>query len=292
MQYDSSGISVVLSRFAIFEFLPARLIAPAVVAAISTASTGVFVDSSAVLAAPARPAGPARAESVFLKLEQQSCTRGKMNVYVSKDAIFIDCIGRGYFIVCKAPDWKMVMYSPQTKRYYEADRKTWMHSSQVNLMDLLSTKINAMKVEAAQPGKFLKQNVTLMKMHQVVNKALREEQFVTGNERGFYYVTDDFKVPQQVGDVVVWLYKLPPMAPARGVPLKFTYIDASKQIFTSLNTLTIEKVNFDTKKLVVPTGYEKASTEALVVVDKSREGDLEELWGVRSSGLRGKSGAR
>jgi hypothetical protein len=230
-----------------------------------------------------------RADETFLKLDQQSCTRGKMNVYISKNAIFIDGARSGYSIVCKAPDWKLVIYSPVSKRFYEADRKSWMHTSPVNLMDLLSTKINTMKVSDCKQEKFLKHNVTVMKMFQTTDKHLRDSVVQTSHERGFYYVTDDFKVEKPIGDVIVWLYKLPPYAPARGVPLKFTYIDNSRKIFTSLNTLSIEQVKFDTKKLSVPAGYERASSEALVLVDKGGEGALEELWGVRSTAIRNKT---
>jgi hypothetical protein len=38
-----------------------------------------------------------------------------MIVYLSPKAVFVDCVARGYCLVCKAPDWKVTMYSPKSK---------------------------------------------------------------------------------------------------------------------------------------------------------------------------------
>ena len=91
---------------------------------------------------------------------------------------------------------------------------------------------------------------------------------------------------------MVWFFKLPPVAPAHGVPLKFIHIDNEQGTYNRLNTLAIEPAEVDSKKLTVPTGYERTGYETMMLLDKSNEGALEELWDVRTPSLRSSDGVK
>ena len=56
--------------------------------------------------------------------------------------------------------------------------------------------------------------------------------------------------------------------------------------------MTIEPAEVDSKKLTVPPGYERTGSETLMLLDKSNEGALEELWDVRTPSLRSSDGAK
>lgn len=214
-----------------------------------------------------------------------------MIVYVSPKAVFIDALARGFCIVCKAPDWKVTMYSPKSKRFYEQSAATWKNRAQVNVMDLLAARMSGMKVLRTQPALFLKHNVTFMRMKQDFESHLRDSTVKHENEYGSYYVCDDFKLPSQCSDFLVWFFRLPPVAPAKGIPLKFIHTDFAQGTYNRLNTLAIESATLDNKRLTVPAGYERASSETMVLLDKSNEGALEELWDVRTPSLRSQDDA-
>jgi hypothetical protein len=82
------------------------------------------------------------------------------------------------------------------------------------------------------------------------------------------------------------------VAPAQGIPLKFIHVDNAQGTYNRLNTLTIEPAEVDSKKLTVPPGYERTTSETLMLLDKSNEGALEELWDVRTPSLRSSEGAK
>jgi hypothetical protein len=233
---------------------------------------------------------PAVCAEQVIKLTQQSCTRGKMIVYLTPKAVYVDCVARGYFVVCKAPDWKVTMYSPKSKRFYEESAATWKNRSQVNIMDLLAARMSGMKVQKVQQQSFLKHKVTLMRMKQDFVAHLRDSGERHSTEYGTYYICNDFNLPSQCSDFMVWFFKLPPVAPAQGIPLRFIHVDFAQNTYNRLNTLSIEKVDFDSKKLIVPAGYERTNSEAMMLLDKSNEGALEELWDVRTPSLRSEDG--
>lgn len=235
---------------------------------------------------------PAAAAEQFIKLTQQSCTRGKMIVYVSPKAVFVDCIARGYCVVCKAPDWNVTMYSPKSKRFYEETASTWKNRAQVNLLDLLAARMSGMKVQKVQQATFLRHKVTLLRMKQDFESHLRDSAVLHENEYGSYYICNDFNLPGQCSDFLVWFFKLPPVAPAQGIPLKFIHIDNSQGTYNRLNTLAIEPAQIDSKKLAVPPGYQRTGSETMMLLDKSNEGALEELWDVRTPSLRSSAGVR
>lgn len=235
---------------------------------------------------------PAESAEKYIKLTQQSCTRGKMIVYLSPKAVFVDCVARGYCVVCKAPDWKVTMYSPKSKRFYEETAATWKNRSQVNLMDLLAARMSGMKVQKVQQDQFLRHKVTLLRMKQDFESHLRDSGVLHQNEYGSYYICNDFNLPSQCSEFMVWFYKLPPVAPAQGIPLKFIHVDNSQGTYNRLNTLTIEPAEVDSRKLTVPSGYERTGSETLMLLDKSNEGALEELWDVRTPSLRSNDGAK
>ncbi len=235
---------------------------------------------------------PAQSAEKYIKLTQQSCTRGKMIVYLSPKAVFVDCVARGYCVVCKAPDWKVTMYSPKSKRFYEETAATWKNRSQVNLMDLLAARMSGMKVQKVQQDLFLRHKVTLLRMKQDFESHLRDSTVLHKNEYGSYYICNDFNLPSQCSEFMVWFFKLPPVAPAQGIPLKFIHVDNAQGTYNRLNTLTIEPAEIDSKKLTVPPGYERTGSETLMLLDKSNEGALEELWDVRTPSLRSSDGAK
>ncbi len=235
---------------------------------------------------------PAASAEQFIKLTQQSCTRGKMIVYVSPKAVFVDCVARGYCVICKAPDWKVTMYSPKSKRYYEETASTWKNRAQVNLLDLLAARMSGMKVQKVQQATFLRHKVTLLRMKQDSVSHLRDFGVLHENEYGSYYICNDFNLPTQCSDFMVWFFKLPPVAPAQGIPLKFFHVDSSQSTYNRLNTLAIEPAELESKRLTVPPGYERIGSEAMMLLDKSNEGALEELWDVRTPSLRSSAGER
>jgi hypothetical protein len=235
---------------------------------------------------------PAVSAEQFIKLTQQSCTRGKMIVYVSPKAVFVDCVARGYCVVCKAPDWKVTMYSPKSKRFYEETASTWKNRAQVNFMDLLAARMSGMKVQKVQQETFLRHKVTLLRMKQDFVSHLRDYGVSHKTEYGSYYICNDFNLPAQCSDFMVWFFKLPPVAPAQGIPLKFFHIDSSQSTYNRLNTLAIEPAEVDSKRLTVPPGYERTGSETIMLLDKSNEGALEELWDVRTPSLRSSDGAK
>ncbi|CAN5558520.1 hypothetical protein BH11CYA1_BH11CYA1_08880 [soil metagenome] len=209
-----------------------------------------------------------------------------MIVYLSPKAVFIDSLARGYCVVCKAPDWKVTMYSPKSKRFYEESAATWKNSSQINVMDLLAARMSGMKVQKVQQQQLLKHNVAVLRMKQDFESHLRDSTVTHENEYGSYFICDDFKLPSQCSDFLVWFFKLPPVAPAQGIPLKFIYIDNSQGIYNRLNTLSIETTALESAKLTVPAGYTRTGSETMMLLDKSNEGALEELWDVRTPSLR------
>lgn len=242
--------------------------------------------SSTLLAGALSQVGPVSGADSIYKLTQQSCTRGSMSVYASKTAVFAESSARGYCIVCQAPDWKIVTYSPKSKRYYQEDLLHWMSKSQVNVIDLLAQKIVEMRSQSSSRQSLLHHSVTVLQMRQNVDTHLRENRVLHEKEYGAYYVCDDLQLPQMVSNFLVWLYILPPVAPASGIPLKFDYVDIDGGKYMRLNTLSLTNATFDSSRLKIPAGYTRVDSETMVLMDQSNENALEELLGPRSSSLR------
>lgn len=211
----------------------------------------------AVLLLVLSQAQPSFAEDGWM-LRQKAKGFGSLTVLAFSKGLRIQKSDPEYTILCKAPDWNVVVFSRQTKSYYATPLAHFNSMSSMNLSDFSALITNA-------AGKNNIVGVSGVRMTGTVPPQWPSE--YKQLEPIFLTYTDLHGVHKSVADAMCKVYGVP----KRGFPLECYFkdpvFDGQKRVYR-VKTLSLDKVTMQNADLELPKGLKKvANLDGVIVRD-------------------------
>lgn len=216
-------------------------------------------------------------------LEQTSQLSGKQDVLWKKDAVRISFEDQHLIMITRAPEWKVDIFSPETKKYcrYSMDqfKSKYCQDKQRHKSSHYVLK-----------GKKTKTIIGLKTCQYLIGRA-RRSGTIDWSDASELWVTKELTLPQKVSDVFAEMASLPK---GIGVPLRVLRMRNNGLIVTTINTLALRKTTVDEAIFKMPTGYERVDDELGVMMGEDAERSIaaEARYLTREAEKRNKSISR
>lgn len=228
------------------------------------------------------------------ELRQASKTVGEQKVIVTARALRCENISTHVVLVSVAPDWKVVVYNPTTKRTHSKAYKDFSGYLQNQMVFFTGSSYADKPLIAAGSGTFkgfTSHSYTEPNNYRATVMPRYYKKMVVGGEPVEMIYTE-LTLPgisKQAESVLERFYGL---AQKGGVPVVFGFTSVAKEKKVVLSTSAINKVVVDDAVFKIPAGLTLTKNVEEVFLDgKSDDGsELIDLFGSKATGL--KDGAR
>jgi hypothetical protein len=208
---------------------------------------------------------PAYAKEQGWLLEQTSEISGKQEILWKTDAVRVSFEKNGLIMITKAPDWKVDIFSPYTKRYcqytFEQFKNKFCQEKQRH-------KANHVVLKGKKT-----QTIIGLRVTQYLMAKAKKSGVVDWSDSSELWVTKQLTMPQKVSEVFAEMASLPK---GLGVPLRVLRIRNNGLTVRTINTLALHKTAINDSSFKMPTGYKRVSDELGVMLEEDAEGLIAE----------------
>ncbi len=199
-------------------------------------------------------AQPSHAEDGWM-LRQKAKGFGSLTIFACSKGLRIQKADPEYTIVCKAPDWNIVVFSRQTKSYFATPLAKFDSMSSMNLSDFSELVMNRV-------GKHSLVGVDGIRMTGTVPSKWPSE--YKQMEPILLTYTNLLGIQKSAADAMCKMYGVP----AKGFPLEcsYTYPHAARKKVYRFKTLSLDKITMQNTDLSMPPGLKKVPNLDKVIV--------------------------
>jgi len=213
------------------------------------------------------------------EIEQFHRDRGGIVLDVSPEGLRIYVKKSGLVLVCRAPDWKIVLFSARTKKIFTTDiahfrgedRVVFAATGNPQFNDIPTQKESSAIVEGI-PVDIYKSTPEFSTSQWTAYR----NRAATGRFplNVTYDVSAKLAIKPQFATVAVRLYGTPA---ATGIPIRLVYNGMDYEKHTLLTTSSCHAKNLTANDFKIPTGYEKVNSLVQVQADLTAEEDASKL---------------
>jgi hypothetical protein len=187
---------------------------------------------------------------------------GDQTLYVSPQAIRVEWKRQGTVMLCRAPDFKLILFNPTAHRYYE--------TSDSNASKLLSQRISLIVGLEANPHNFQPAGKGTVAGVAATNLEPRVHAR-HGPTCKEFWIADQMQVVPRLADAYCHYIS----APAFGkIPLKIVNLDPDDHINQFLECNACRQLSIPASKFELPKSYQRVASDSQIMVNDSEVGAI------------------
>jgi hypothetical protein len=187
---------------------------------------------------------------------------GDQTLYVIPQAIRVEWKRQGTVMLCNAPDFKLILFNPTTKRYYETSDSNARKLMSQRLSLIVGLEANPHNFQPAGKGKIAGVSATNLEpqVHARHGPTCKE-----------FWIADQMQVVPRLADAFCHYVS----APAFGkIPLKIVNLDPDDHINQFLDTDECRQLSIPASKFSIPKSYLRVASDSQIMVNDSDVGAI------------------
>jgi len=198
-------------------------------------------------------------------LNQHCYMLGDETLYVTPEAIRVEWKSQGTVMLCQAPDFKLILFNPTSRRYYE--------TADSNARKLMSQRISMIAGLESSPKDFQPAG-----KGQIAGvSATRLEPQSHARHGPFckeFWIADQMRVLPRLADAYCHYIS----APAIGkLPLQLVNLDPDDHVNKFLVCKECRQLSIPASTFVVPKSYQRVASDTQIMVNDSDVGSIFDL---------------
>jgi hypothetical protein len=213
------------------------------------------------------------------ELEQVTSANGKYKVTACAKAVRLDQLTYGYSVISCAPNWDVLIFRPDTKKYAQVPYKEWLKTNLVVVTTLwtmeLTKPISSRHFEQGGQGYITYVFACTSTSSAFLSPTGREESKALEQNRG-EIICLDFPADMHAGGVIGRAIALPEL---QGIALQATRKSATAGGWTLKTVKTKHDENISADLFVLPQGLKKVPFGRSLLLSDSAKGGVDYMFG-------------